>query len=366
RLEAAGYPVVAHLHDEVVCEVPSDFGSLEEFIVLIEQPPAWAPDFPVKAKGRIADRLIEIKEPKPVDTSEELVADNEHDVDLDRDDEALDEEPLEAPPIEEQQPAFTSTESAPPPPPPLDDEEVPPRDEDDSSSRGNGRNRDGNSFAPGHGYSAGEQPRGTPTTRYIYKDARGRLFMRVTRTNGKSFPTAHWEDGRWVSGWPAGPVIPYRLPELIAASPSEPIWICEGEKDCDNVAALRLVATTNPGGAKVFQPELAQWFKGKELAYILEDNDDAGRRHTAKILAVLAGIVSEIVTVSFPELREKGDVSDWLEAGGNKKLLIARAEEARKRNEGRRGYTLIDLHTLNLEATDWLWEGHLIRGELEL
>ena len=70
--------------------------------------------------------------------------------------------------------------------------------------------------------------------------------------------------------------------------------------------------------------------KANRLAYILEDNDDAGREHTRKILAALTGIVPNIAVVPFPELPEKGDVSDWLEAGGNKKLLLARAEQALK------------------------------------
>jgi hypothetical protein len=34
--------------------------------------------------------------------------------------------------------------------------------------------------------------------------------------------------------------------------------------------------------------------------------------------------------VAFPELAEKGDVSDWLAQGGNRKLLLARAQQARK------------------------------------
>jgi DNA polymerase len=42
RLEAAGYKIVAHVHDEIVAEVPDGFGSVEEFQKLITIPPAWA------------------------------------------------------------------------------------------------------------------------------------------------------------------------------------------------------------------------------------------------------------------------------------------------------------------------------------
>jgi hypothetical protein len=42
----------------------------------------------------------------------------------------------------------------------------------------------------------------------------------------------------------------YRLPELLAADPTEPVYVVEGEKDVDALVALGLVATTNPGGAK--------------------------------------------------------------------------------------------------------------------
>lgn len=49
RLEAAGYPVVFHVHDEVVIE--ADHGSLEEVVKIMSQPPAWAPDLPLNADG---------------------------------------------------------------------------------------------------------------------------------------------------------------------------------------------------------------------------------------------------------------------------------------------------------------------------
>jgi DNA polymerase len=50
-VEAAGYPVVMHVHDEVVTEVAQDFGSQEELDTLMAQTPAWADGLPVAAEG---------------------------------------------------------------------------------------------------------------------------------------------------------------------------------------------------------------------------------------------------------------------------------------------------------------------------
>ena len=51
NLERAGYPVVMHTYDEVVCEVPEDFGSVEELERLMMDTPAWAKGWPIKAAG---------------------------------------------------------------------------------------------------------------------------------------------------------------------------------------------------------------------------------------------------------------------------------------------------------------------------
>jgi DNA polymerase I-like protein with 3'-5' exonuclease and polymerase domains len=222
-----------------------------------------------------------------------------------------------------------------------------------------------------HGNSGPKQGRSIAT--WIYAHPKQPNYLRVDKyvlaSGERRFYQHHWNGHKWIYGVKntyAETKIPYRLPELIAALPTEPVWICEGEKDTDNVAALGLVATTNPGGAKNWQPELAQWFKGKELAYIIEDNDDAGREHTRKIQSALHGITPNIVVISFPELPDKGDVSDWLDAGGNLKLLLARAEQARQRAKTSHAYVATNLATVKPRALRWIWPGHLARGGLEL
>src|SRR5262249_47716998 len=57
RLNAAGYRIVLHVHDEVVAEMPEGSGSVEEFKRLLIESPAWAPDLPLNAKVRESPRF---------------------------------------------------------------------------------------------------------------------------------------------------------------------------------------------------------------------------------------------------------------------------------------------------------------------
>jgi CHC2 zinc finger/Toprim domain len=63
RLEAAGYPIVLHVHDDVVAEVPIGFGSTNEFQRLMTTLPAWADGLPVVAKVWNGPRYAKSKAP---------------------------------------------------------------------------------------------------------------------------------------------------------------------------------------------------------------------------------------------------------------------------------------------------------------
>lgn len=54
RLEAAGYPIVMHVHDEAVIEAPAD-SSLEDICAIMGQTPAWAEGLLLRADGYVCD-----------------------------------------------------------------------------------------------------------------------------------------------------------------------------------------------------------------------------------------------------------------------------------------------------------------------
>ncbi|WP_247434420.1 AAA family ATPase [Bradyrhizobium sp. 139] len=160
------------------------------------------------------------------------------------------------------------------------------------------------------------KPEGKPAA-YTYQQADGSPYLRINRTANKRFWQEQWTGSTWIKGAPKGPKVLYRLPEMLAADNTTRILIVEGEKDADNLAALGYVATTNSGGAGKWTADLNHHMAGRDV-YILPDNDEPGARHAKQVAAGLAGIARSIRIVHLPL---KGDVSDWLGAGGTAEQL---------------------------------------------
>jgi putative DNA primase/helicase len=161
----------------------------------------------------------------------------------------------------------------------------------------------------------------------IYRDARGKLLHEAVRFDPKDFAQRR-PDGAGGYIWNLDGIerVPYRLPELLAANPDALNFLPEGEKDVERLAALGLVATTNPEGAGKWRDEYTAVLKGRHVA-ILPDHDEEGRKHAEKVARALFGEATSVKVVALPGLPEKGDVSDWLDAGNTVEDLLRIVDE---------------------------------------
>jgi putative DNA primase/helicase len=159
---------------------------------------------------------------------------------------------------------------------------------------------------------------------YDYRNADGVVVSQAVRFEPKRFLQRRPKTG---GGWDWSvkgcPVVPYGLPELLAANEGETIFIVEGEKDVENLAKRGLVATCNAGGAGKWKSQHAEQIPTGRRIAILRDNDPAGREHGEQVARSLASKASSIKVIDLPGLPAKGDVSDWINAGGTREQLLA-------------------------------------------
>lgn len=163
---------------------------------------------------------------------------------------------------------------------------------------------------------------------YDYRDERGELLFQAIRCEPKDFRQRRPDGkGGWLWSVKGVRVVPYRLPELLA-EPARSVFVAEGEKDCDSLARIGVLATCNAGGAGKWTAAHAEHLRGRRVA-VLPDNDDAGRNHAQQVARSLHGVAESVRIVELPGLPVKGDVSDWLAAGGAKAQLgeLAKATE---------------------------------------
>lgn len=154
----------------------------------------------------------------------------------------------------------------------------------------------------------GREPQGRIVANYDYTDSAGMLLYQVLRYDPKDFRQRRPDgNGGWL--WKLGERrVLYRWPELLKF-PNATVFLCEGEKDADNVAALGHCATTVASGK--WSDECVRALGERDVC-ILEDNDGGkGRKRALEAAQALHGVANSIRIVSLPDVK---DVSDWLEA----------------------------------------------------
>lgn len=161
----------------------------------------------------------------------------------------------------------------------------------------------------------------------------------------------------------------YREAEVHQA---ELVLIPEGEQKVDNLRKLGFTATTNIGGAGKWIDDYNDSVAGKDVV-LLPDADDPGRRHVEKVARSIHGVARSVKVLELPGLKEKQDVSDWIEAGGTKeeleKLISECPEWEPAKASDRKGLDscVVDFKDLlqmdipkRVKLFDWLPEGGIV------
>jgi hypothetical protein len=123
--------------------------------------------------------------------------------------------------------------------------------------------------------------------------------------------------------------VPYFVPDRNPFSGEArqlPLYWTEGEKDTDTLAALGLAAFTFGGGDGL--PRGCEEYIAGRHVIITADNDEGGRKQArAKAVRAMAVAASvKLIQFTNDDVKEKGDVSDWIEGGHSLEDLRTRVE----------------------------------------
>src|SRR5262249_16378892 len=161
---------------------------------------------------------------------------------------------------------------------------------------------------------------GRIVAQYDYTDEQGELLFQVVRFKPKNFRQRRPDGRDWIWNLNGVRRVPFQLPKVLAAvKAGKVIFIPEGEKDCQAVMKLGLVATTCPGGANKWRQEYNEYFRDADCV-ILPDNDDPGRSHAEHVAKSLHEVARRVRVVDlaqhWPEADEKADITKWIKYGG--------------------------------------------------
>ena len=170
---------------------------------------------------------------------------------------------------------------------------------------------------------------------YDYTDEGGKLLYQNVRFDRRPedrrprfLPRRRDGNGDWIWDFKGVNRTLYRLPELLASSLQDFVFIAEGEKDVDTLHDLGLVATTS-GSATSWKPEFAKYFRGRLVA-ITPDHDEPGERYAKGVAESLYGRAAEVRVLSLPGLKPpQKDITDWTNNGGTLKKLLELVEQTK-------------------------------------
>jgi 5S rRNA maturation endonuclease (ribonuclease M5) len=155
-----------------------------------------------------------------------------------------------------------------------------------------------------------------------------RLFqvLRFERPDGtKTFRQRHRDaNGSWVNNMDGVERVLYRQPDVIeAVRISQPIFLVEGERKSDTLAAWGIFSTCNVGGAGKWLRSYTETLRDADVI-ILPDNDEPGRRHAQLVAGQLHSASSSTKMSSRRSLLQSGRTNSTLPASTRSSVCIPR------------------------------------------
>jgi hypothetical protein len=135
-------------------------------------------------------------------------------------------------------------------------------------------------------------------------------------------------EGLWKKGLDGVEQVLYNLHELVdGGRAGKTIYHLEGPKDVETAREKLGVVATTSGGVKTWRPEFRSFYVGADVV-VVPDNDKEGREYADAVARSIAPVASRVRVLALPGLPEKGDLTDWLDAGHLPEEFFALIEAA--------------------------------------
>lgn len=186
--------------------------------------------------------------------------------------------------------------------------------------------RDGKPRFEGGG-EGGPQRRGDETRRHFYRVGTTAVRVKIIRSGEARAVNWYRVADCDVTGWQSGKPEDFKANPFVGVldgfdpdpfSPEQidkPIWWPEGERDVETVQSKGLLAFTFGGCGDGLPAGCDEYVRGRDVL-ILADNDLEGVKHAEKKATLAAPVAKSVRVIHFPDLPDKGDVTDFFQIGG--------------------------------------------------
>lgn len=142
------------------------------------------------------------------------------------------------------------------------------------------------------------------TAIYSYQSADGSELFQAVRLEPKSFRQRRkTPDGKWAWNLEGIEPVLYNLPEVLA---NDTVWILEGEKDVESIAAFGICATCNPMGAGKWRESYTDALRDKNVV-LCGDADEPGERHMDAVEKAIAPVARSTRRVRIPKGKDASE-----------------------------------------------------------